>query len=76
MKTGALPTHFTRTGLAFTDGTEIPADVIIFATGFVGNMRADVARIFGQDVATRSDDFWRLDSEGELKGVFKRNSRT
>ncbi len=75
MKT-ALPTHFTPTGLAFTDGTEIAADVIVFCTGFVGNMRTDVARIFGDDVAARADDFWGLDSEGELKGVFKKNSRT
>jgi hypothetical protein len=75
MKTGALPTHYTRTGLAFSDGTEIPADVIIFSTGFVGNVRTDVGQIFGKEIASRADDFWTLDEEGELKGVFKRNSR-
>ncbi|KAK5033316.1 hypothetical protein LTS07_003618 [Exophiala sideris] len=74
MKAGALPTHYTRTGLAFSDGTEIPADVIIFSTGFVGNMRTEVAQIFGKEVAARADDFWGLDEEGELKGVFKRTS--
>ncbi|EXJ55143.1 hypothetical protein A1O7_08068 [Cladophialophora yegresii CBS 114405] len=73
MKSDALPTHYTSTGLAFSDGTEIPASVIVFSTGFVGNMRTDVARIFGQEVAARADDFWGLDSEGELKGVFKQN---
>ncbi|OAL29599.1 hypothetical protein AYO22_02013 [Fonsecaea multimorphosa] len=61
-------------GLAFSDGSETPADVVIFCTGFVGNMRTDVARIFGKDVAARADDFWGLDGEGELKGAFKRNS--
>ena len=76
MKSNALPTHYTRTGLAFSDGTEIAADLIVFSTGFVGNMRTDVARIFGKEVASRADDFWGLDEEGELKGVFKRNSRT
>ena len=75
MKAGALPTHYTRNGLAFSDGTEIPADVIIFSTGFVGNMRTEVAQIFGQDVAAQADDFWGLDEEGELKGVFKRTGR-
>ncbi|EXJ68682.1 uncharacterized protein A1O5_08476 [Cladophialophora psammophila CBS 110553] len=74
MQSNALPTHFTRTGLAFSDGSEISASVIIFCTGFVGNMRTDVARIFGKEVASRADDFWGLDSEGELKGVFKRNN--
>ncbi|KIW81779.1 hypothetical protein Z517_04805 [Fonsecaea pedrosoi CBS 271.37] len=74
MKSNALPTHFTRTGLAFSDGTEIPAAVVILCTGFVGNMRSsDVARIFGEDVASRADDFWGLDPEGELRGVFRRN---
>jgi hypothetical protein len=76
MKAGALPTHYTRTGLAFSDGLEIAADVIVFSTGFVGNMRTDVAQIFGAEVAARADDFWGLDEEGELKGVFKRNGRT
>lgn len=75
MKSSALPTHYTTTGLAFSDGTEIPADVIVFSTGFEGNMRSEVARLFGKDVAARADDFWGLDEEGELKGAFKRNSR-
>lgn len=71
MKSDAIPTHYTSTGLAFSDGTEIPASVIVFSTGFVGNMRTDVAQIFGREVASKADDFWGLDSEGELKGVFK-----
>ena len=75
MKSNALPTHYTPTGLVFSDGTELAADVIIFSTGFVGNMRTDVARIFGKEVASRADDFWGLDEEGELKGVFKKNNR-
>src|ERR1700710_652445 len=75
MKSNGLPTHYTPTGLAFSDGTEIPASVIIFSTGFVGNMRTDVARIFGKEVASKADDFWGLDGEGELKGVFKRNGQ-
>ncbi|KAI1614844.1 hypothetical protein EDD36DRAFT_166345 [Exophiala viscosa] len=75
MKAGALPTNYTRTGLAFSDGTEIPADVIIFSTGFVGNMRTEVAQIFGKEVGAQADDFWGLDEEGELKGVFKRTGQ-
>lgn len=75
MKSDALPTHYTRTGLAFSDGSEIPADVIVFCTGFIGNMRTDVAQIFGEQVASRADDFWGLDEEGELNGAFKRHGR-
>jgi hypothetical protein len=75
MKSGALPTHFTRTGLGFSDGTEIPADLIVFCTGFIGNMRTNVAKIFGQSIADRVDDFWGLDEEAELKGAFKGTGR-
>lgn len=75
MKSGAQPTHFTRTGLGFSDGTEIPADIIVFCTGFVGNMRTNVAKIFGKDIADRVDDFWGLDEEAELKGAFKGTGR-
>lgn len=75
MKSGALPTHFTRTGLGFSDGTEVPADIIVFCTGFVGNMRTNVAKFFGQGVADSVDDFWGLDDEAELKGAFKGTGR-
>jgi len=75
MQSNGLPTHYTPTGLAFSDGTEIPASVIVFSTGFVGNMRTDMAKIFGEEVASRVDDYWGLDQEGELKGVFKRQAR-
>lgn len=75
MKSDALPTHFTHTGLGFSDGTEIPADVIVFCTGFTGNMRTDVTKIFGQAIADRVDDYWGLDDEAELKGVFKGTGR-
>ena len=76
MKSDALPTHFTRTGLAFSDGSEIAADVIVFCTGFVGNMRTNVAQIFGHEIAEQAGDFWGLDEEGELIGAFKATSRT
>ncbi|OQV11152.1 hypothetical protein CLAIMM_15036 [Cladophialophora immunda] len=71
MKSDALPSHYTPTGLAFSDGTEIPADVIVFCTGFVGNAKPDIERIFGQGVATKVEDYWGLNEEGELRGAFK-----
>ena len=71
MKSDALPVSYTRTGLLFSDGTEISADFIVFCTGFAGNMRTDVWNLFGSDVPDKVDDFWTLDNEGELKGAFK-----
>jgi hypothetical protein len=35
LKNDAQLTRFTKTGLGFEDGSEIPADVVVFATGSV-----------------------------------------
>ncbi|KAH0847632.1 Flavin-binding monooxygenase-like family protein [Fonsecaea pedrosoi] len=71
VKSGSSPTHYTATGLAFDDGTELEADVIVFTTGFVGNLRQIAGRIVGPEIADQLDDFWRVDAEGELRGAFK-----
>ena len=44
--------------------------MIVFATGFKGNMRSMVQEIFGAEVADLAGDFWGFDSEGEIKGAF------
>ena len=56
-----------KDGLSFRDGTEVKADVIVLCTGFNHNVRIDAARILG-DIADQVDDFYGIDSEGELKG--------
>ncbi len=60
-----------KDGLAFTDGTQLSADVIIFATGFEGNMQYLVRETFGDEVARLMGDYWGVDDEGELKGAFR-----
>jgi hypothetical protein len=49
----------------------LKADVIVFATGFKGNMKYMVEDIFGPDIAEQMGDFWTLDKEGEIQGAFK-----
>lgn len=71
VKSGILPTSYTKTGLRFEDGTEIDADVIVFATGFRGNLRESVTSIVGSDTAAYLDDFFGLDAEGEIRGLAK-----
>ena len=39
-------------GLLFADGTELPADEIIFATGYE-NMRGTAGKIFGEELADK-----------------------
>ncbi|KAF7552096.1 hypothetical protein G7Z17_g4525 [Cylindrodendrum hubeiense] len=71
MKSDSLPVRYTEDGLECANGDHIQADVVVFATGFVGNLRVVVQKLFGSDVASQVDDFWGLDDEGEVKGAFK-----
>lgn len=87
IKNGTQISRITETGIAFEDGTETVADVIIFATGCVsylsyplslinaflslGDARDTVREICGDDVASRCTPIWGLDEEGELNGCWK-----
>ena len=75
MISNALPEAFTDTGLRMNDGSMLDADVIVFCTGFAGNMRTRVARIVGSEVADQLEDYWGFDDEGELKGNWKEIGR-
>lgn len=58
-------------GLLFADGTQLRADVIIFATGYE-NMRGTAGKIFGKELAERVNDVWGFDDEGELRTMWRR----
>lgn len=57
-------------GLRMRDGSEVPADAIILATGFQGH-QAFVRRHFGPDVAERVGPIWGFDEGGELRNIWK-----
>ena len=73
-------------GLLFKDGTELPADEVIFATGYL-NMRGTARKIFGKELADRvtvgitmfraripanlEQDVWGFDEEGELRTMWR-----
>jgi len=71
----STPVSYTETGILFHDGTELKADVVVFATGFEGNMRYLVRDVFGEELAEEMGDFWGLDKEGELNGAWKGTGR-
>jgi thioredoxin reductase len=58
-------------GLRFADGSELEADEIVFATGY-RNMREQTRRIFGDMVANRVNSVWGLDSEGEMRTIWRK----
>ncbi|KIM92618.1 hypothetical protein OIDMADRAFT_185081 [Oidiodendron maius Zn] len=71
MKSDAMPVRYTPTGIRFSDGSELDADIIIFTTGFEGNMRDAAAQLVGNEIGQKLEDYWRVDMEGEFRGVWK-----
>ena len=72
VKSDAAPVKYAKTGLRFDDGSELEADVIVFCTGYEGNMRLMVAGIVGEEVADKLEEYWHLDREGEVRGLGSR----
>ena len=72
-------TEVTETGVKLDDGTELPADVIVFATGY-SSMNGWAAELISQEVADKVGKCWGLGSdtpkdpgpwEGELRNMWK-----
>ena len=71
--------RLTPTSVAFEDGSELPADVVVFATGY-GSMNGWAAQLISQEVADKVGKVWGLGSdtpkdpgpwEGELRNMWK-----
>jgi putative flavoprotein involved in K+ transport len=54
--------HLTEDSVALADGTVLPADVVVYATGY-GSMNGWAADLIGQDVADKVGKVWGLGSE-------------
>ena len=62
-------------GIRFRDGSVLPADLIVFATGYHGPEHL-VGRLFGPEVAARVGRVWGLNPETqELNSVFNRTGQ-
>jgi hypothetical protein len=87
IKAGIQPIAYMETGLLFSDGTTADTDAIIWCTGFADRDVRDTAiDILGGDQTTDSESFlgsreitarldatWGVDSEGEIRGMWKRH---
>ncbi|MGH3425580.1 MAG: NAD(P)-binding domain-containing protein, partial [Nocardioidaceae bacterium] len=71
--------ELTEKAVVLDDGTELPADVVVYATGY-GSMNGWAADLIGQDVADRVGKVWGLGSdtakdpgpwEGEQRNMWK-----
>ncbi|WP_201554520.1 NAD(P)/FAD-dependent oxidoreductase [Psychrobacter sp. 72-O-c] len=71
--------HIKPNSVVLTDGTELEADLIVYATGF-GSMNGWAAKIISQEVADKVGKCWGMGSdtakdpgpwEGELRNMWK-----
>ena len=71
--------YLTETSVVLADGTEVPADVVVYATGF-GSMNGWAADLISQEVADKVGKCWGLGSdtpkdpgpwEGEQRNMWK-----
>ena len=78
LKTGDVE-RITELGVKMADGTELPADLIVYATGY-GSMNGWVARLVNSEMADKVGKCWGLGSgtrkdpgpwEGELRNMWK-----
>jgi putative flavoprotein involved in K+ transport len=79
LKSGVAVDHLTENGVVFSDGDELPADLVVSATGY-GSMNGWAAKLISQEVADRVGKCWGLGSnttkdpgpwEGELRNMWK-----
>ncbi|KAH9918197.1 dimethylaniline monooxygenase (N-oxide-forming) [Epithele typhae] len=70
VKTGVEPVSFTEHGLLMSDGSEMEADLVVFATGY-RNMRDTNAALFGEGVIGKTEVAFGLDAEGESAAAYR-----
>ena len=75
VRSDAEPVSYTESGLAMSDGSVIDADVIVFATGYTGNLKSTATKIFGEEIGHSLQEFWQCDIEGESRGAWKDTGR-
>ncbi len=79
LKSGVAIERIKAHSVALSDGSELPADLIVYATGY-GSMNGWAARIISKEVADKVGKCWGLGSdttkdpgpwEGELRNMWK-----
>jgi putative flavoprotein involved in K+ transport len=79
LKSGVNVKEVKEKSVVLSDGTELPADLIVLATGY-GSMNGWAAKLISKDVADKVGKCWGLGSnttkdpgpwEGELRNMWK-----
>ena len=79
LRSGVEVARIAPDGVVLSDGSELPADLVVYATGY-GSMNGWAAKLVSQEVADRVGKCWGLGSatakdpgpwEGELRNMWK-----
>ncbi|MEM8862924.1 MAG: NAD(P)/FAD-dependent oxidoreductase, partial [Chloroflexota bacterium] len=79
LRSGVNIDHIKENSVVLTDGSELPADLIVLATGY-GSMNGFAAKLISQEVADKVGKVWGLGSdttkdpgpwEGEQRNMWK-----
>ncbi|KAJ7748281.1 hypothetical protein DFH07DRAFT_830240 [Mycena maculata] len=70
LKNDSQIAEFTEMGLRFENGSELPVDVVVFATG-LGDARNGVRKICGDEIGDKCKQIWGLNDEGEIHGAWR-----
>ncbi|MBV5296265.1 MAG: NAD(P)/FAD-dependent oxidoreductase [Curvibacter lanceolatus] len=79
LQAGKQISHLSENAVVLDDGTELPADLVVYATGY-GSMNGWVADLISQEVADKVGKVWGLGSdttkdpgpwEGEQRNMWK-----
>ena len=62
--------HFAAGGAVLRDGSRIPADLLVLATGYK-NQQETARAYLGHDVAERIGPVWGFDAGGELRNMWR-----
>ncbi len=63
--------RFTADGALLKDGSTVPADLLVLATGYYPQMEL-VRRALGEEMVERIGQVWGIGADGELANMYKR----
>jgi cation diffusion facilitator CzcD-associated flavoprotein CzcO len=66
--------RFTAEGALLKDGSTVPADLIVLATGYFPQVEL-VRRALGEEMVERIGPVWGIDADGELSNMYKRTAQ-
>jgi hypothetical protein len=70
LKSGAAIKRFEKDAIVFPDGSRVPVDVVIWATGFADPTQL-IKRLVAPNDAKGLKPTWELDEEGEFRTLWR-----